>query len=56
MPDNVKATVYVNPREISKAVGNHRKNIIAIQREKNSIVKIAADKDLAKREVKCVCF
>lgn len=56
VPDNVKATVYVNPREISKAVGNHRKNIIAIQREKNSIVKIAADKDLAKREVKCVCF
>lgn len=56
VPDNVKATVYVNSREISKAVGNHRKNIIAIQREKNSIVKIAADKDLAKREVKCVCF
>ena len=54
LPDNSEVTVYVNPKEISKAVGNHRKNMKAIKNEKNTAVRIAADKNLEKREVRFV--
>ncbi len=56
LPKNANVKMFVNPTEISKAVGNKRKNILAIKREKNTAVKIAADKNLKKREVSFVCF
>ena len=56
LPSDTNIKVFVNPGEISRAVGNKRKNIEAIKQEKNSVVKIAADKNLGKREVSFVCF
>lgn len=56
LPANSSVKMFVNPSEVSKAVGNKRKNIEAIKREKNTAVKIAADKNLEKREVSFVCF
>ncbi|MCD8180532.1 MAG: radical SAM protein [Firmicutes bacterium] len=50
-----KAEVFVNPKEMSKAVGNKRANIIKIKNEKNIDIKIRADESLKKREVRCVC-
>ena len=50
------AEVFVNPKEISKAVGNKRSNISKIKREKNIDIKIHADENLKKREVRCVCY
>ena len=37
-----RADVYVNPREVSKAVGNKRCNIIKLKQEKNIDVKICS--------------
>ncbi len=51
-----KADVFVNPREISKAVGNKKRNVIKIKKDKNIDIKIHADKDIGKREVRCVCY
>jgi histone acetyltransferase (RNA polymerase elongator complex component) len=54
--DLKKADVFVNPREISKAVGNKRANIIKIKTEKNIDIKIRPDDGLRKREVRCTCY
>lgn len=54
LPENSSVRLYVNPREISKASGNRRRNIEAIRREKNTSVKIAGDENLGKREVRFV--
>lgn len=48
-----KAIVYVNPKEISKAVGNRRINILKFK-EKNTDIKIIGDNNLKRREVRCV--
>ena len=56
VPENAEVRVYVNPREISKAMGNRRKNAETILREKNTRIKIVGDERLKKREVSCVCF
>ena len=50
-----KAIVYVNPKEISKAVGNKRKNILKFK-ERNIDIKITGDNELKRREVRCVCY
>lgn len=52
----VRADVFVNPSEISKAVGNKRGNIIKLKNEKNIDIRILEDKELKKREVRCVCY
>lgn len=49
------AVIYVNPRELSKACGNKRSNIIRINRELGRSIKIKGDENLQKREVRCVC-
>ena len=54
LPDGGSVSVFVNPREISKAVGNRRSNIIKLKSEKNLTVKIAGDENLKKREVRFV--
>lgn len=51
-----KVTVYVNPKEISKAVGNKRKNIIKIKENTGIDLTIAGDSTLQKREVRYTCF
>ena len=50
-----RAKVFVNPKEISKAVGNKRRNILKLENE-NISIKIYEDKNLGKREVRCVCY
>lgn len=52
----VRADIYVNTREVSKAVGNKRANIVKLKKEKNVDVKILTDESLKKREVRCVCY
>lgn len=54
LPDGGSVKVFVNPREISKAVGNRRSNIEKLKNEKNLTVKIAGDENLKKREVRFV--
>lgn len=54
LPDNSSVRVFVNPKEISKASGNRRRNIDAIKCEKNTSIKIAGDENLKKREVRFV--
>lgn len=49
-------TVYVNPKEISKATGNKRSNIIKIKENTGINIKIAPDSNLKKREVRYTCF
>ncbi len=51
-----RADVYVNPREISKAVGNKKSNIKRFKSEKNIEIKIRPDENLGKREVRCTCY
>ena len=51
-----KADVFVNPKEISKAVGNKRNNIIKFKNEKNIEIKIYPDEKIGKREVRCTCY
>ena len=51
-----RADIFVNPKEISKAVGNKRMNIFKIKKEKGIDIKICSDNDLKKREVRCVCY
>lgn len=51
-----KADVFVNPKEISKAVGNKRQNILKIKKEIEIDIKIYSDSELSKREVRCVCY
>lgn len=46
---------YVNPREISKLVGNRRANIERLEKEFNVKLKIKGDSALKKREVRRVC-
>lgn len=49
-------TVYVNPKEISKAVGNKRANILKIKETTGINIKISGDDCLKKREVRYTCF
>lgn len=51
-----EVTVYVNPSEISKAVGNRRTNIRKIKENTGIDIKISGDTSLKKREVRCICF
>lgn len=46
--------IYVNPREISKACGNKRRNIIRLEKEFGVNVNIKGDDKLKKREVRVV--
>ncbi len=46
--------VYVNPREISKAVGNGRRNITRLMRLYGHKISIKGDSGLKKREVRAV--
>lgn len=48
--------VYVNSREISKAVGNRRENIKKVKEQRGIDIKICADDELQKREVRCDCY
>lgn len=48
-------TVAVNDREVSKAVGNRRRNILKIKDEKNINLKITGDKNINVREVRRIC-
>ena len=50
-----RADVFVNPREISKAVGNRKINIQKFK-ERGIDIKIHGDESLEKREVRCVCY
>lgn len=50
-----KAVVYVNSKEISKAVGNKRSNILKLK-ERNIDIKIIGNNKLKRREVRCVCY
>lgn len=52
--DNVM--VYVNDKEISKAVGNKKTNIIKIKEKYGINLKIAGNEKIKKREVVCKCF
>lgn len=47
------AVIYVNPSEISKAVGNKRRNIIKIKNELNINITVKGDSRLKKKEVRC---
>ncbi len=49
-------TVYVNPTEISKAVGNKRKNIIKLREMTKTDIKITGDRSLKKREGRVTCY
>ena len=46
--------VYVNDKEVSKACGNHRSNIINIKKNMGIDIKIKGDKALDKREVRII--
>lgn len=50
-----QVTIYVNPREISKAVGNKRCNIDKIKEKYNIDIVIKGDENLKKREVRYIC-
>lgn len=54
--DCKNADVFVNPKEVSKAVGNKKSNIIKFKNEKNIDIKIHTDENLEKREVRCTCY
>lgn len=49
-------TIYVNPKEVSKATGNKRENIIKIKNNTGINIKIAKDSNLKRREVRYTCF
>lgn len=51
----VKADIFVNPKEISKAVGNRRSNIERVKNELSVDIHIYGDEKLRKREVRCNC-
>ncbi len=48
-------TLYVNPAEISKAVGNRRYNIINLEKELKIKICVKGDKTLNRREVRYEC-
>lgn len=50
------ATIYVNPKEISKATGNRRTNIMKIKEKTGIDIKISGDDTLKKREVRYTCY
>ena len=49
-------TLYVNPSEISKAVGNRRSNIELLEKELKINICVKGDTNLKKREVRYECF
>ncbi len=48
--------LYVNDKEISKAVGNRKENILKIKNKYGIDLKIKGNKNIEKREVVCNCF
>ncbi len=50
-----KADIFVNPKEVSKAVGIRRENVIYMKNTLKTDIKIHPDEKLRKREVRCVC-
>lgn len=50
--ENAEVIVYVNPKEISKAVGNKRNNILKFKNSLGINVKIKGDINLKKKEVR----
>ncbi len=58
MLDNVQGDgiIYVNPKEMSKAIGNKRSNIIKIKENTGALIEIKGDNSLKKREVRYTCF
>ena len=50
-----KGVVYVNPSEISKAIGNKKENIKKLKEQYNADIIIKGDDNLKKREVKYEC-
>lgn len=44
-------TIFVNPRDISKAVGNKRRNIIKIKQEFDADIKIVGNENIKRNEV-----
>ena len=52
---NSDCVIFVNDKEISKAVGNKRENIIKIKEKYNINLKIKGNNKLRKREVICDC-
>lgn len=53
--ENCTVMVAVNDRELSKAIGNKRRNILKIKNERNIDLKIVGDKNIKTREVRRVC-
>lgn len=51
-----ETVLYVNDREISKAVGNKKENIVKIKNKYGIDLKIKGNKNVKKREVICNCF
>lgn len=49
------AEVFVAPKEVSKAVGNKKANILKIKQTTGIDIKVRADEILQKREVRCGC-
>jgi len=54
IPRDSRVTVYVARGEISKAVGNRKRNIELIKQKLDTAVKVAEDDELTKREVRAV--
>ena len=52
---DTQVRVTVNPKEISKAVGNKKRNIKRFKEERNITLKILGDNRLKKWEVHCKC-
>ena len=50
------AVAYVNPCEISKAVGNKRSNVKNIYDTMGIKLTVKGSEELRKREVRCVCY
>ncbi len=48
------AVIFVAPSEISKAVGNKRRNILRLCRETGHRIAVKGDKEMAKREVRAI--
>ena len=53
---NKEIILYVNDKEISKAVGNKKENILKIKNKYGIDLKIKGNKNIEKREVVCNCF
>lgn len=50
-----RINIFVNPRDVSKATGNKRKNITELNKEFSTDIKIISDDNIKRNEVK-LCF